>query len=363
LGLDLHIHDKHLLIVDDNATNIMLMQALLEEDGYEHIHSASCAIEAYECLEEFPINIIMMDIIMPEIDGLEATQAIKSNKKYSNIPIVMVTATDDDSLLKKSFEYGAIDFVRKPINQIELLARLKTILISQEKDTLLMQHSRFDAMEEIIGMLAHQWRQPLGIISAIVGTLLTQRELNVLNDAELDESLEKIADHTNTLSGMITTFREFFKADSPPTITSPNEAIYELERLVSETLKQDKITLELELGELPKVSYVQNLLVQVLTNIVSNSREAFEKNHIENQKIVIRSFIQKRKTHIIIEDNAGGIDKEMLSNIFEPYFTTKQERNGKGLGLFISKSILTQQFNGDIFVNSKGNKSEFLISF
>jgi C4-dicarboxylate-specific signal transduction histidine kinase len=162
---------------------------------------------------------------------------------------------------------------------------------------------------------------------------------------------------------MISTFREFFKADSPPTISSPNEAVYELERLMSETLKQDKISLELELGELPTVSYVQNLLVQVLTNIVSNAREAFEKNSVENPTIIIRSFVQKHKTIIIIEDNAGGIDPEMLTNIFEPYFTTKQERNGKGLGLFISKSILTQQFNGNIFANSKGNKSEFLISF
>ena len=363
MGLDLHIHDKHLLIVDDNPTNIMLMQALLEEDGYENIHSASCAIEAYSILEETSINIILMDIMMPEIDGLEATQAIKSNKKYSNIPIVMVTATDDDSLLKKSFEYGAIDFVRKPVNQIELLARLKTILISQEKDTLLMQHSRFDAMEEIIGMLAHQWRQPLGIISAIIGTLLTQRELDILEDNELDASLEKIADHTNTLSGMITTFREFFKADSPPTISSPNEAVYELERLMSETLKQHKITLELELGEIPTVSYVQNLLVQVLTNIVSNAKEAFERNEIHNPKITIRSFVQKQKTIIVVEDNAGGIEADMLKNIFEPYFTTKQERNGKGLGLFISKSILTQQFNGNILASSKGDKSEFLISF
>ncbi len=363
MELNLHINDKHLLIVDDNATNIMLMQALIEEDGYENIHRASSAIEAYEILDKTSIDMILMDILMPEIDGLEATQAIKSNKKFRNIPIVMVTATDDDSLLKKSFEFGAIDFIRKPINQIELLARLKTILVSQEKDNLLMQHSRFDAMEEIIGMLAHQWRQPLGIISAIIGTLLTQRELNILNEHELDDSLKKIADHTNTLSGMISTFREFFKADSPPTINSPNKAVYELERLMSETLKQHKIKLVLELGELPSVSYVQNLLVQVLSNIVSNSKEAFEKNSIDDPKIVIRTFIQKHKTNIVIEDNAGGINKDTINNVFEPYFTTKQERNGKGLGLFISKSIIMQQFNGNIYVNSKGNKSEFLISF
>jgi len=218
-------------------------------------------------------------------------------------------------------------------------------------------------MEEIIGMLAHQWRQPLGIISAIIGTLLTQKELDILEDDELVQSLGKIADHTNSLSNMITTFREFFKADAPATISSPNEAIYELKNLMEQTLNQHKITLELELGELKTVSYIQNLLLQVLTNIVTNSKEAFERNSTQNPTIIIRSFMQKQKTYIVIEDNAGGIEKDMITNIFEPYFTTKQERNGKGLGLFISKSILTQQFNGNIHANSKGDKSEFLIIF
>ncbi len=359
----LSIHEKHILIVDDNATNILLMQAILEEAGFNNIISASSAIETYEILETQNIDLILMDVMMPEIDGLEATAAISSNQKYQRIPIIMVTATADDETLKKSFEFGAVDFVRKPVNQVELIARLNTILQSQEKDSFILQHSRFDAMEEVIGMLAHQWRQPLGIINAIVTTIQTQQELDILNKEELNHSLQDIVRHTTELSEMLKTFREFFKADAPPTLADPNDAIREALRLVQESIEHEKILLDMDLGELEPVFYTQNLLVQALTNLLINAKEAHRRNNTQDPTITIRSFRQNGKINILLEDNAGGIPKEMIHYIFEPYFTTKQEKNGKGLGLYLAKMILTQQLNGTISVTSQGDKSKFLISF
>jgi signal transduction histidine kinase len=360
----LPIHDKSILIVDDNATNLLLMEAILEEEGFHNTHTVSSAIEAYDVLENEDINIMLMDIMMPEIDGLEATEAIKANPKYSHVPIVMVTATDDDETLKKSFELGAVDFVRKPVNQVELIARITTILQSQEKDDFIIQHSRFDVMEEIIGMLAHQWRQPLSIISAIVGTMQTQKELSILSDEDLTTSLQNISEHTNELSQMITTFREFFKTDDTPSLTDPNDAIREAKELMKEDLQQHHITLTLTLGEMEPIFYTQNLLIQVLTNLIANSREAFERNKItENAQISIRSFFQNNKINVLVEDNAGGIDKDIIEYIFEPYYSTKTEKNGKGLGLYLAKSILTQQLQGNISVTSQDDKSKFLITF
>jgi len=363
MKLNLHIYDTTILLVDDNESNIIFIKALLKDAGYHHIYSASCAIDAYEILESEEIDIILMDIHMPEIDGLEATQAIKSNAKYAHIPIIMVTADDEDTSLKKSFDLGASDFITKPINKVALLSRLHNVLSYQAKDALLMQHSRFDAMEEVIAMLAHQWRQPLGAINAIISALLTQKELKDLSDEELISSLNKVNLYSNELSDMITTFREFFNSDIPAKIGSPNEAIYEVKRLMNESLKQKGLELHLDLGELKEVSYVQNLLVQVLTNIVTNAKEAYERNQMDQQRITIRSFMQNEKINIIIKDSAGGIDTRLKQSIFEPYVSSKNERNGKGLGLYISKSIIKQQFNGNIYASSKGDKSEFLISF
>jgi len=359
----LAIHDKNILIVDDNSTNIILMQAILEGEGFNNTYSANSAIEAYEILEHEEINLILMDVMMPEIDGLEATEAIKSNTKFSHIPIVMVTATDDDEVLKKSFELGAVDFVRKPVNQVELIARISIILQSQEKDDFIIQHSRFDVMEEIIGMLAHQWRQPLSVISAVIGTLQVKKTLAPISDKELDDALESINMHTSDLSNMITTFREFFKTDALPALCDPNDAITEAYELMKEDLQQRHISLQLILGEMQATYYVQNLLVQVLTNLIANSKEAFESRQITNPKISISTLIQKNKINILLEDNAGGIDDDIISHVFEPYYSTKKEKNGKGLGLYIAKNILNKQLRGNISVTSREGNSKFLISF
>ncbi len=359
----LSIHDKNILIVDDNMTNILLIEAILEAEGFTNTYSATCALDAYEILENEDINIMLMDIVMPEIDGLEALEAIKSNTKYSHVPIVMVTATDDDEILKKSFEFGAVDFVRKPVNQVELIARITTILQSQEKDDFIIQHSRFDVMEEIIGMLAHQWRQPLSIISAIIGTLQAQKQLSRLSDEDLEKSLKSISEHTNELSHMITTFREFFKTDAGPSLADPNDAIREAKELMKEDLQQHHVKLHLNLSEIEPIFYIQNLLVQVLTNLIANSKEAAERNNIKDAEITISSFTQKGKINISVEDNAGGIDKEIIDYIFEPYYSTKIEKNGKGLGLYLAKSILTQQLQGNISVASRDQMTKFLITF
>jgi len=359
----LSIYEKNILIVDDNATNILLVEAILNEEGFKNTFSATSAIDAYEVLDAEEIDAILMDVMMPEIDGLEATEAISSNKKFSHIPIIMVTATDDDETLKKSFELGAVDFVRKPVNQVELIARLNTILQSQEKDALLLQHSRFDAMEEIIGMLAHQWRQPLSIVHAIISTIQTQKELGILNDDELNSSLEGIVQHTNDLSAMITTFREFFKSDAIAKLANPNEAIIETLSLVQEGVEYEKISLDVDLGDLEPIFYLQNLLVQVLTNVIINAKEAHQRNKTKNPYISIHSYKQKSKINILIEDNAGGIAGDTIEHIFEPYFSTKHEKNGKGLGLYLSKTIVTQQLGGNISVSSKNDKTKFLITF
>ncbi|MDF1881305.1 hybrid sensor histidine kinase/response regulator [Sulfurimonas sp. MAG313] len=358
----LSIHDKNLLIVDDNKTNLILIEAILNEEGFSQTYTASSAIAAYEVLDTQKIDTILMDIMMPEIDGLEATEAIKANKKLSHIPVIMVTATEDDEVLRRSFELGAVDFVRKPINKVELIVRLNTVLESQEKDSLLLQHSRFDAMEEVINMLAHQWRQPLGIVHAIIGTIQAQKELGELKDIELDKSLEGIIKHTNELSQMITNFGDFFKSSISPSLSNPNEAIQETFSFLQEGLDKAHIKGHLNLGDLETMFYTKNLLIQVLTNVIINAKEAHIRNPRDDAFINISSFKQKNKINILIEDNAGGIDSEVIKHIFEPYYTTKPERNGKGLGLFLVKTMLFQQLNGSISASSKNNTSKFLIS-
>lgn len=212
-------------------------------------------------------------------------------------------------------------------------------------------------------MLAHQWRQPLSIINAIISTIQTQQELDLLDKDELNISLQDIVAHTSELSHMITTFREFFKSDVSASLANPNEAICESLSLVQESIEHADISIHLDLGDLEPIFYTQNLLIQAMTNLLINAKEAHLRNKTQNPKITIRSFRQNNKINILIEDNAGGIAKDIFEYIFEPYFTTKMEKNGKGLGLYLAKTILTQQLNGNISATSQGDQSKFLISF
>jgi C4-dicarboxylate-specific signal transduction histidine kinase len=105
------------------------------------------------------------------------------------------------------------------------------------------------------------------------------------------------------------------------------------------------------------------MLTQVLTKLITNSREAFKKNATSDPYISISSFVQNNKVNILVKDNAGGIPATIQNNIFEPYFTTKSEKNGKGLGLFLAKNIISRHFKGNIYAKTKDAQSEFLITF
>ena len=133
--------------------------------------------------------------------------------------------------------------------------------------------------------------------------------------------------------------------------------------MTKEGIDNQKISLNLNLAEFEPIFYVQNLLIQVITNILLNAKEAHNRNNVESPYISISSYEQNNKINILIEDNAGGIKDDVIGNIFEPYFSTKPEKNGKGLGLYLAKSVLTQQLNGTISISSKNEKSKFLVRF
>ncbi|MCK4974824.1 MAG: response regulator, partial [Sulfurimonas sp.] len=158
-------NDKSILIIDDSKTSILLLEEMLKEGKYTSICSATSAKEAYEQLKQKEIDIILLDVVMPDIDGIEACKTIRKIPKYKQTPIIMVTANDSNETLKKSFDAGANDFVTKPVNFINLNSRIKNILLHQEKDMMIQNQTSSAAVNEIIEVLTHQWKQPLADIS------------------------------------------------------------------------------------------------------------------------------------------------------------------------------------------------------
>lgn len=190
-------------------------------------------------------------------------------------------------------------------------------------------------MGEMIGNIAHQWRQPLSIISMLASSRKIQIELKINNEKENIKDLNTILDTTEHLSKTIDQFRDFIKTDRKLKEEEIYKIIENVISLLEASLKHHNITLNNEFNKSSnlKIKTVDGELTQVLINIINNAKDALTKNKVEKPYIKISSKEEKDYISISIEDNAGGIDKKIFNKIFNPYFTTKHQSQGTGIGL------------------------------
>ena len=240
-----------------------------------------------------------------------------------------------------------------------------------EHDKIMFQKSRQAQMGEMISMIAHQWRQPLAAISStIISIQLDQLNSNLTFDNQeklnkffelQNEKFERINRQVKLLSNTIDDFRNFFK---------PNKE----KELVPITLPLTKALSMLEVGFINKnikinkdfqtdkqIFIHQNEIVQVILNILQNSEDAFAKNGISNAKIDVSTVETDDEVSIVIKDNAGGIPDEIMPKIFDPYFSTKDEKNGTGLGLYMSRMIVEEHNSGKLIAQNEDNGVVFKI--
>ena len=378
------LFNSNILVVDDNEDNLELIEDFLEDEGYENIICVLGAREAYDVLAKENIDLIILDIMMPDIDGLKACAYIKSQQEYRDIPIIIATAKVDLETLKAGFAAGASDYVRKPItNEIELLARVKNALTiksqldyikrsnvsldkkvqeeiekNRKKDFLMQEQTKLAAMGEMVGSIAHQWRQPLNALSINLQNLKYDFEDGLIDANFLDDFINNNKMIIDFMSNTIDDFRNFFSIDKEKTDFSALEAIHYVLNIHNSVLKKYNIDSSVT-GEDFIIHGFKNEFLQVILNIFNNAKDAFLQNNIENKKIMIH--IEKHT--ITIEDNAGGIDDKILDRIFEPYFTTKEQGKGIGMGLYMSKMIIENNMNGVLEVKNVNNGALFKIVF
>lgn len=235
----------------------------------------------------------------------------------------------------------------------------------QMKDAYLLHESRLSQMGEMMSMIAHQWKQPLSAISTLHITMLMAIELEEydLNDETqrekflryLREKLEKIGLHTNNLSHIISDFSNFYRPDKVQKETYLGDVVAHAYRLMEDSLNDGGIDVCLELKSKKRVTLFKNEFVQVMLNIVNNSKEQIKLKKVDEAQILIRSYDRGEVAVLEISDNGGGIDPDVLKRVFEPYFSTKLEKNGSGLGLHMSKSIIEQHHKGRIYAQNIEN--------
>ncbi len=203
-------------------------------------------------------------------------------------------------------------------------------------------------MGEMIGNIAHQWRQPLNALSLVMQNIKFSYEIGDLDDEFMERSSNKVDLLTKNMSKTIDDFRNFFKPNKGKEKFCLDEIVYETLSLIESTFEHHNIKIEKEIIKGVKVYGFPNEFLHTLLNILNNAKDAFEENNIANRIVVLVVDKNDKEGIIKIQDNAGGIPKDIQNKIFEPYFTTKEEGKGTGIGLYMSKIIIEKNMDGEL---------------
>ena len=241
------------------------------------------------------------------------------------------------------------DFILVLANDVTELNKKNEELAKKEK--IIFQQGKLASMGEMIGNIAHQWRQPLSSISVLASGIKLQKELDILKDDDFIYAMDNILNTTLYLSQTIEDFRSFYDPkNSKITTFHITELIDKTLNLVNSQLKNKKIEIIKKIDNF-KITTFENELIQVLVNILNNSRDALVEKQ-EEKFIQIVTYKDSQSGYIEILDNAGGISLDVIDKIFEPYFTTKHKSLGSGIGLFMSEEIIRKHLNGKISVEN-----------
>ena len=476
-----------ILIVDDIPANIISLEYLLN-DSFENIDilSASNGEEALKIAFETDIDLIILDIQMPIMDGFETAKYLKKSSKTKEIPIIFLTAAFvKEEFAKKGFESGAVDYLTKPIDNNQFVNKLKlyieifrktkeleekqkeqnrllsffdkgdTVLIkwtnldkktplfvsksfeklfecsidefynindkfedyiykedliqvkneikynlenkndyfrhtyfriltknknikwissivsiqrdkngeieycieyitdiTEEKNNekIIFEQSKLASMGEMIGNIAHQWRQPLSVISTSATGMLLQKECDLLTDEKFEKACNSINDNAQYLSKTIDDFKNFIKNEHIKEEFNLLENIDKFLNIVDGTIHTHNIKVIKDIDKNIKINGYPNELNQCLINIFNNAKDALESNNIDEKIIFITAKQNENNITISIKDNALGIPNDIIGKIFEPYFTTKHQSQGTGLGLSMTHNLIVNGMQGDIEV-------------
>ncbi len=238
----------------------------------------------------------------------------------------------------------------------------KEIAKNEEKTKQLIQQNRLAQMGEMLSMIAHQWRQPLTAISATTNNILIRLMLGEkLSNKELEKEVSLISDYSIHLSTTIDDFRNFFKTDKEKVLISLENIVNNSVSIIKGSLDSNNIGLEIELNSNEEIMVHATEINQVILNIIKNAEDALVENLVLDSKIKIKTYSDKQSVYIEISDNGNGIDEDIIEKVFDPYFSTKSEKEGTGLGLYMSKIIINDHCGGSLKVKNTDQGAVFTI--
>lgn len=257
--------------------------------------------------------------------------------------------------------------LKKKNEELEALIQNLSERVSQEvnknmeKENHLIFNSRYILLGEMIGNIAHQWKQPLNVLGVILQNIQMNDEAGVATHEFIEKSSKKGMDLINYMSQTVDDFRGFLKPDKEKKLFSVRSSIDQTLNLLNNTIKNNGIKVIIKAEHSIQLFGYRNEFCQVLINIIKNALDAIAEAKVEKPVIEIESYVEESKTIITIGDNAGGIPESILDKVFDAHFTTKDDNNGTGIGLYMSRMIV-EKIGGTLTVRNKKDGAEFKIN-
>lgn len=395
---------RKILIVDDERANINLLGELLQKD-YE-LSVAMDGREVQNLATQSGLDLILLDIVMPELDGLEACRRLKADPATRHIPVIFITASADANAIGDGFRAGAVDYISKPLNGVEVLARVRTQLeLASEKERLsqayqelneqherlkmtqsqLLQSEKMASLGVLVAGIAHEINNPTNFVHGgarnlgnltrslqefiykLAGDELTGEIKRKLDEKfrPLQENLAAIQDGTQRIRDIVQGLRTFSRTDEEdPEFVSVVEGLAATLNLVRSKYK-DQLEFIRDFKADPVLRCWPAQLNQVFMNLAINGCQAIiagsQSEETAPGRLFVSTFVEGENFGIGFRDNGAGMSAEVKKRVFDPFFTTKPVGEGTGLGLSISYGIV-EKHGGRIEVESSpGVGSTFTI--
>ena len=304
--------------------------------------------------EKFGSNYEMfLELIHPddrEKVHLAYQQSIEDKQNYSIVHRIILSNGQEKTVEERcEHSVNEDDEIISSLGTVQDITERKNLETAlAQKEEIMIAQSRHAAMGEMISMIAHQWRQPITVVSMIANNLLADVELEDVEPQKVKQSAIKILDQGKHLSQTIDDFKNFFRPNKKTEISLVNDILEENFNILGKSLENNNISVNKTYESYTPIETYSRELLQVFINILKNAKEALMENDIKDPIINVTTNEDEDYVYISICDNANGINPDIITKIYDPYFSTKDEKIGTGLGLYMTKTIVEKHLNGNI---------------
>ncbi len=357
--------NTNILTIDDSNFVRNVLKNILRSKDY-NVFEASDVIDGKRIIENNDIHLILLDLIMPGIDGMSFLETLKSDKNYYDIPVIVISGDESRENYSRVLKQGASDFIKKPFVIEEVLlkcdihvkARIhykhmleKEQKIAKQETMIALQKKEIEKHKSIASLIkniAHQWRQPLSMISSTASSV----KIDIIHNEEIPNDIiprmDSVVEYTQFLSKTIDDFDMLTIKDPVKKGISTIELVDESIDYCLDFINKQDIKVIKDIDDMTFITY-RDEIIKILVNIFKNIKE-----HAQNTKHIFIAIKNNGKKLIIsIKDDGGGVEADILEQAFEPYFTTSHQSIGKGMGLYMIYRLIKEHFHGNISLKNQ----------